>query len=400
MSLPTPTTSKHDFGPTLSPQQQQQLDAPLIALAQRCNGDLRILFHSFFSFLNRRTDFYCVHNQLDVGQGNKVKMGFQEGDAEKLLLAAFKQFPLRSMPPSTAMKVNGGKVPAISTSSVKNNASNNVSTTHSSDRKNEETNVKEKSNAAPSPTNTKSSTNEKKDSEENKSGVDKKNSTDAAKASVNNDEDEDRYAEQIPVGNGGSTKHYKWTQTLDEITIALPLPVSTTNAEDGDESKTTRTRAKDLNVEIKRSSISIQLKNDTGNHILQGDFLDKIRTDESTWTIESNVLLITLDKMEKRWWNRVLVDEKEMIDIELVDKTHKISDYDEATQGMIRKILFDQRQERLGLPTSDEIEGTQKEKGVKMATSATVKKFDGGELKELPPGVEFIDKHNFPGGKR
>ena len=83
-----------------------------------------------------------------------------------------------------------------------------------------------------------------------------------------------------------------------------------------------------------------------------------------------------------------------------MDKTHKISDYDEATQGMIRKILFDQRQERLGLPTSDEIEGTQKEKGVKMATSATVKKFDGGELKELPPGVEFIDKHNFPGGKR
>ena len=51
-----------------------------------------------------------------------------------------------------------------------------------------------------------------------------------------------------------------------------------------------------------------------------------------------------------------------------------ISTYDEATQAHIRKILFDQRQERLGKPTSDEII------------------MEGKGPKSLPEGVEYIDQ--------
>jgi hypothetical protein len=53
---------------------------------------------SFFSFLNRRTDFYLVPPVEDVTAG-VAKTGFPEGDAEKLLLAAFRQFPLWRIPP-------------------------------------------------------------------------------------------------------------------------------------------------------------------------------------------------------------------------------------------------------------------------------------------------------------
>ena len=79
----------------LSPAELQKFEAPLIALANMSGGDLRKLFYAFFSFLNRRTDFYCIG-------GSGGKMGFQEGQAEQILLASFRQFPLRRVGPKPA----------------------------------------------------------------------------------------------------------------------------------------------------------------------------------------------------------------------------------------------------------------------------------------------------------
>ncbi len=68
------------------------------------------------------------------------------------------------------------------------------------------------------------------------------------------------------------------------------------------------------------------------------------------------MLLLTLDKVKKTWWATVFVGDDE-IDTQLVDSTCKISEYDEATQGAKCKIMFDQNQQRLGLPTSDQYWG-------------------------------------------
>lgn len=38
-----------------------------------------------------------------------------------------------------------------------------------------------------------------------------------------------------------------------------------------------------------------------------------------------------------------------------MDSTSRIDEYDEETQGTIRKIMFDQRQKALGLPSSDQL---------------------------------------------
>ena len=376
MSLPTPTTSLTPNN--LSTQQIQQLDAPLIALTQRCNGDLRLVFHSFFSFLNRRTDFYCVHNQNDVDEGVKVSMGFKEGDAEKLLLAAYKQFPLRRMPPVSQMKQADSKKVAVPakkdsetvTKTKKDSESTAVSPTPPAEQKKAVTSSETDATSGLVPTAEHENENEEASESNPKEAI----------AGV-------RYTEdgfQIPVGNGGSTKDYKWTQTIQEITIAMPLP---SNPD---------TRAKDLNVQIKQSAIEVNHKL-LDKSLLNGEFIDKIRVDESTWSIESNLILITLEKVDKRWWNRVLEEDTESIAVSLVDKTHKISDYDEATQGMARRILFDQRQERLGLPSSDEIMGIEVEEdtGLDVLRDCHGKKVDVGNL---PPGVQFIDKHNFPGG--
>ena len=142
---------------------------------------------------------------------------------------------------------------------------------------------------------------------------------------------------QIPVGNGGcSTKRkvtYHWTQTIDEATIVLPVPEST--------------RGRDLSVDICTSSVSIIWKQ-SKEVILEGDLAAKVRKDESTWSLEGGALVITLDKLQKTWWKNVIAGD-EVIDTSLIDSKRKVSEYDDATQGAIRKIIFDQQQQQLGL---------------------------------------------------
>lgn len=73
------------------------------------------------------------------------------------------------------------------------------------------------------------------------------------------------------------------------------------------------------------------------------------------------------------------MDSDDKIDTTLVDSRRHIHTYDESTQAAIRKILFDERQRKLGLPTSDEI----------------LRKDGGGQQGLVPPlpnGVEYITK--------
>jgi len=96
-------------------------------------------------------------------------------------------------------------------------------------------------------------------------------------------------------------------------------------------------------------------------------------------------MMLTLDKSSKKLWRSVVVGDEE-IDTEMVDSRTHISDYDDATQAQIRKIIFDQNQYHLDLPYSDEIlakEGTNLYHNNSTNPAA---------ITDLPPGVEYIDK--------
>lgn len=327
--------------PPLDRTQIAAMDAPLMQLANMSGGDLRQLMYAFFSFLNRRTDFYLVPNEEDVKEGVPLEMGFKEGDAEKLLLAAFRQFPLRRMP----RKGSAPPVPA-KTDNNKSSATVNKNTS--------------KSEAGASTKTTTTAT-----SADNKTKDDTKQAP-AAKKKKATTVDEIRLTEeglQVPVGNGGVTKDYSWTQTLHETSVLFAVPEGT--------------KGKDLAVTLKPSTISVRMKQaregeDSPRTLLEGDLVEKIRTDESTWSLEGGVLVLTLDKLKKTWWETVLVGD-DKIDTTLVDSRRRIDEYDGSTQATIRKIMFDQRQERLGLPTSEEMEG-KLPKGVEYIDSATLDK--------------------------
>lgn len=353
MSLPIPSSS----GAPIDPKQLQALDGPLIALTQQCGGDLRRLMFAFFSFLHRRTDFYLVPHPEDV----ESTMGFREGDAEKLLLAAFRQFPLRRIPkrqgtqPTVPTKVatetstiqepepsKKASVTSVSTTTVDKTETVTVTETEIESPPTLESSPKATSNPSNHdlPTATVTCTDPMADVKYNDEGL------------------------QIPVGNGGSTKNYKWTQTIEECTVLIGVPK--------------QLRGKDLDVSITPSTLTVKSKvplegESKQRTFVEGKLVEKVRPDESTWSVEGGVVIVTLEKLKQTFWKTVLEGDEE-IDTELVDNRRHIDEYDDATQAKIRKIIFDQEQYHKGGPTSDEILGQK------------------SSIPPLPPGVEYIDR--------
>jgi hypothetical protein len=358
MSLPSPTATPLTMSyNTISEKEMKEWDAPLAMLAQKSKGDLRQLMYAFFSFLHRRTDFYVIRPTSGTGSS----IGFQEGEAEQILLAAFRQFPL--------VKISSG---SSSASSAKQSGEGVQSSGTC---------------GKPECSTTNSSTEPGTRMMKQRVDEGRKVEDDAAKSNTREEETHLRISsvrrteegKQIPVGNGGCTERYQWTQSVSETTVITRIPKGL--------------RAKDLHVIIRPTSVSVQLKEPTAaatlasSFLLEGDLVERIRPEESTWTIESNALLLTLEKVKKTWWAAVFVGDDE-IDTHLIDSTRKISDYDESTQGALRKIMFDQNQQRLGLPTSDEILGKGLPSSSIVPCSAS-----------LPPGVEYIDSETLKRNK-
>lgn len=157
-------------------------------------------------------------------------------------------------------------------------------------------------------------------------------------------EDDDN--EPPPLGNGGTVPNkYTWTQTLSEVNISTPLPQGT--------------RGRDLSVTITKTALKIALKKSLpNNYIVNSKFTKPINVDETLWTVEdSNTLNITLQKINTmEWWDSVCADDEEYkIDIKKIQpENSSLSDLDGETRQTVEKMMFDQRQKSMNLPTSDE----------------------------------------------
>ena len=76
--------------------------------------------------------------------------------------------------------------------------------------------------------------------------------------------------------------------------------------------------------------------------------------DDSTWSVEDQrLLLVVLEKAEENIWKTVVIGDEE-IDTSKVDNSKRIDQFDEETQGALRKILYEQNRKNNGLPTSEE----------------------------------------------
>jgi hypothetical protein len=100
---------------------------------------------------------------------------------------------------------------------------------------------------------------------------------------------------QVPIGNGGYTERYYWTQTLKEVTVFIDIVEP-------------NVRGKDVQCVIKPRQISLSVR---GQEYLNGEMEDAVKVDESMWTMVTadgkSQVIITLDKTRHTWWKHVVV---------------------------------------------------------------------------------------------
>ncbi|CAL9201147.1 unnamed protein product [Musa hybrid cultivar] len=143
-------------------------------------------------------------------------------------------------------------------------------------------------------------------------------------------------------GNGLDFDNYSWTQTLQEVTVNIPVPQGT--------------RSRFVTCEIKKTHLKVGLKGQP--LIIDGDFYQSVKTEDCFWNIEDgNFISLLLTKQNKTNWWKCMVQGEPEIDLQKVQpESSKLSDLDSETRQVVEKMMFDQQQKARGLPTSDEIQ--------------------------------------------
>ena len=86
-----------------------------------------------------------------------------------------------------------------------------------------------------------------------------------------------------------------------------------------------------LNVELTQAHLCVELKK-TGETILEADFFEKIKLDESFWSVEDHKnLIINAEKAKEIIWASCFKGHKE-IDTKKVDNAKRLEEFDWETQ--------------------------------------------------------------------
>ncbi|KAL7718138.1 Nuclear movement protein [Entamoeba marina] len=147
---------------------------------------------------------------------------------------------------------------------------------------------------------------------------------------------------KTPVNNGAVYEKYSFTQTLAEVSVVIPYhsPI----------------KGKDVSCKIKNDELFVQIKGET---FIEGKLSKLVKKSDCCWTIEDKqtVVIDLLKQKKMEWWSCVIVGHEE-IDTKQIqaENVGDVNELDDESRDMVKKMMFDQRQTQLGLPTTEEID--------------------------------------------
>ncbi|VDM48351.1 unnamed protein product [Toxocara canis] len=287
----------------------EKYDGVLLGLAQQMEGGVPQLFDVLFSFLSRKTDFY-------TGAGLER--------AKELVLLAFDKHS------ASAAKA------AEEARRKREEDQKRLQERRAAQKAREEAELNE-------PRIQEISDEEAKQFEEKK----KQESCSAGdneteKGDEEAEDEEDKGKLKPNAGNGCDLENYQWTQTLGEVEVRVPFRLGFA------------LKAKDVIVEIGKQSLKVGVKGQ--EPVINGTLKSEIKTESATWILEDKkTVVITFEKMNTmEWWNRLVMTDPEINTKKVQPENSKLSDLDGETRQMVEKMMYDQRQKELGLPTSEE----------------------------------------------
>ena len=270
----------------------ERFDSMLLAIAQQHQG-IEPLLETLFSFLNRKTDFFTQPEMAKKVLGGVVGK-YQTLAEERAAAARAAPVPTSSAPKSRVEVLEDDDDRAARVAA------------------------------------------------EAKARADKLAKAQEAVATAEPDE-HDQKPKGVPPnkGNGGDYEHYTWTQTLQECEVRVPLPKS-------------GVKGKMCDVDIQIERLKVGLKGQPA--LVDGALFAKIKHEDSFWTIEDgNTVVLHLHKVNNmEWWKTVVQGDPE-VDLQKVQpENSKLDDLDGDTRQTVEKMMYDQRQKQMGLPTSEE----------------------------------------------